>query len=103
MLSGLHIRPEPGENTAFDAYWWHSTCSDGAGAAAPFVAGKALGASLLGSAANTLQYGVTQYYYSDPLTWRDAGLSLGFGLLAGAIAGPINPKGVLFGTRQALG
>jgi hypothetical protein len=58
-----------------------------AGAAAPFVATSWLGATVLGSAANTAQYEITQYANGQSTSAAGAGLSAVTGAFGGAIGG----------------
>ena len=71
-----------------------------AGAAAPFLATTWLGAAGLGSGANVIQYGVTQYANNLPMTAAGAGWSAATGALGGVIGGRIVRPAIRFNERS---
>jgi hypothetical protein len=71
-----------------------------AGAAAPFVATSWLGAAVLGSSANTLQYEITQFANGQSTTAADAAWSAGTGALGGAIGGLFRYPSISYSTNS---
>ena len=67
-----------------------------AGAAAPFVATSWVGAIVLGSASNTLQYEVAHFVNGQPTTSEGAAWSAGGGALAGVVGGVFATPAVSF-------